>query len=238
MRIAICDDEKEQRSIIKTLLNQSRHFAPNMEICEFASGEELIHSISREKEWYDIIFLDIAMGGMNGIETARTIRKYRSEAIIIFITGIVDYVLQAFEVKAFRYLIKPVSEIKFDKEFKNAVNEGNMANEKNYLIHSNQRIIRLKLSELIYIESNLRKITVYATNDTYTFYGKFADQENRLSKHGFMTINKGILVNLAHVKFVDKNNIYLKNGKELPLSRIRRKEIYDRFTHFMLENTI
>lgn len=238
MRIAICDDEKQQRMILQRLVKQSRFFLPQMEIVEFSSGEELIHSIVEEKMRYSIIFLDIAMGEINGIEAARKIRLTCKDTIIIFITGLMDYVLQAFEVKAFRYLIKPVSQVKFDKELNNALSEISGGKDKQYIINANERTINLSIDELYYIESNLRKITVYTQKECYTLYGKFEEQESKLSRHGFMTVHRGILVNLAHIKTIEKNMIYLKNGFSLPLSRNRRKDVYDAFTNYMLESAL
>lgn len=103
MTIAICDDEKIICSQVEKLVKNQE---PNCDIKLFDSGEELL----KEQGKFDIIFLDIQMDGINGIETARILRNKKEETILIFITGIKEYVFEAFDVSAFHYLLKPIEE--------------------------------------------------------------------------------------------------------------------------------
>lgn len=108
LKIAICDDEKSQLNSLKNILSIHLDLKGiDYKIYEFNSGESLIDSIT--KEHYDIIFSDIEMGNLDGIETARNIRLYNKKSIIIFVTAYADFVFQGYEVKAFNYILKPYS---------------------------------------------------------------------------------------------------------------------------------
>ena len=114
--MAVVDDEKAIREQICTLIEEQQ---PGSRIESYAAGEELLASGKR----FDIVFLDIQMEGMNGIEVARNLRKQQGDTILIFITGIKDYVFDALDLYAFQYLLKPIDEGKFAEVLERAVRE-------------------------------------------------------------------------------------------------------------------
>jgi len=116
MTIAICDDVEIICGQIEKLVKNQM---PNCDTKRFASGGRIL----KEKEKFDIIFLDIQMEGINGIEVARLLRNKKEDAVLIFITGIKEYVFEAFDVSAFHYLLKPIEEKKFIEVFARAVAE-------------------------------------------------------------------------------------------------------------------
>jgi len=118
MNIAVCDDEVRGRERILTLLEKEFSQA---QTCEFDSGMKLIESV---KEGYlpDIVLLDIAMEGMDGMETARRLKEL-ADAILIFVTGVKEQVFDAFDVGAFHYLMKPVDQDKMLDVLRRAVQE-------------------------------------------------------------------------------------------------------------------
>ena len=118
MRIAICDDEARGRERIQTLLEKE---FDQVQTREFASGTKLLAAV-REGYQPDILLLDIAMEGMNGMETARQI-KALSDVILIFVTGVKEQVFQAFDVGAFHYLVKPVEEERLKEVLNRAIQE-------------------------------------------------------------------------------------------------------------------
>ena len=106
MDIAVVDDEKAIREHICGLVEERQ---PESRIEAYATGEELLASGKR----FDIVFLDIQMEGMNGIEAARSLREKQGDTVLVFITGIKDYVFDAFDLYAFQYLLKPIDERKY-----------------------------------------------------------------------------------------------------------------------------
>lgn len=116
MRIAICDDEPEVRNDIERKI---RLLYPEMELLLYEDGQELLST----EALFDIIFLDIRMEGMNGMEAARALRAAGSDAVIIFVTALEEYVYEAFDVGAFHYLVKPLDRGKFYEVLSKAVTE-------------------------------------------------------------------------------------------------------------------
>ncbi len=116
MNIAVVDDEEIIRQQIHGFIKKQK---PEFYISDFATGEELLAA----KADFDIIFLDIQMEGMGGIEAARSLRKKNMDAVLVFITGMKEYVFEAFDVSAFHYLLKPIGEKKFMEVLGRAVDE-------------------------------------------------------------------------------------------------------------------
>ena len=109
--IAICDDEK---IIIERIADLIKKQSVDCHIESFSAGSEMLAA----QKHFDMIFLDIKMEGINGIETARAVREYDRKAVIIFVTAIKEYVFEAFDVGAFHYLLKPIDEQKFAEVLK------------------------------------------------------------------------------------------------------------------------
>ena len=106
IKIAICEDEKEQQELLKSYIDQIFDgLSVKYELEIYNLGEELLDSYSKD---IDILLLDIQMGQINGMDTARKIRELDDKVEIIFITSLIEYVLEGYEVRAYRYLIKPI----------------------------------------------------------------------------------------------------------------------------------
>ncbi|MGN0345875.1 MAG: LytR/AlgR family response regulator transcription factor, partial [Lachnospiraceae bacterium] len=126
MEIAVVDDEKTIRGHISALIEEQQ---PGSCIEAYATGEELLASGKR----FDIVFLDIQMEGMNGIEAARSLRERQGDTVLIFITGIKEYVFDALDLYAFQYLLKPIDEDKFAEVLERAVREAGRKKERRVL---------------------------------------------------------------------------------------------------------
>ena len=235
IRIAICDDEQNIRNYLITLLKK-----PDMEfdidIAEYASAEGYI---SDDKE-YDILFLDIELNGKdnkkNGMELARVIRKgNKKQPVIIFVTGYEKYVYDAFDVSAFHYLIKPISEDKFTEVYKKAVSKVlSQRNHRRQMIivpyHNGSKSITIK--EVYYAESQNHKIILHTYSGTIEYYAKMEDLENKL-KNSFFRIHRGYLINLEHVEEYNKSEVTLSNGESLLISKYKYTEFVKAYLRFI-----
>lgn len=132
MNIAVVDDEKVIWEHIREMIENQK---PDCDVACFSSGEELLAAAKP----FDIMFLDIQMDGMNGIEAAREVRERNADTVLIFITGIKEYVFEALDIYAFHYLLKPVTEQKFMEVFEQALEEARlrkMRPKKQLFIHT------------------------------------------------------------------------------------------------------
>ncbi len=181
MNIAVVDDEEAIREQIGGFIKKRN---PDFDISSFATGEGLL---AAGKD-FDIIFLDIQMEGMGGIEAARTLRQSGVDAVVIFITGIREYVFEAFDVSAFHYLLKPIEEQKFMEVLGRAAEEAGKRKgqrEKQIFIRAKNQGYTLNLNSILYIESRGKKVEIKLESDgKAAFSGKTVSIEAASSLKG------------------------------------------------------
>ena len=144
MDIAVVDDEKEIREYLCGLIRKQK---PKSRVKSYAAGEELLAAGER----FDIVFMDVKMDGMNGIEAARSLRERQEETVLIFITGIKEYVFDALDLYAFQYLLKPVDEKKFEEVLDRAEKEAGRKKERRE-IFIKAKNLTLAEADILYIE--------------------------------------------------------------------------------------
>ena len=211
MHVMICDDEKTIREQMKSLIKREDATAV---IHEVASGEELLQSTQM-----DILFLDIQMEGMNGLETAKSLRRAGWTMPVIFITGVKDYVFDAFEVEALGYLLKPIDEDKFLQVYRRAVAKIEKENSEEPLLFSTQKMTySIKPSQIFYVENDRKKVNLYTTDGVIDLYASMQEMEKKLGE-GFFRCHRGFLVNLAHIAGYNGDSIRVDNGDTVYLAR-------------------
>ncbi len=216
LKIAICDDEERICQYLQDVILRLLHVRADC----YTSGEALLES----GEDYDIFLIDICFsrnggaGQMDGMETARKIRMH-SNAILIFITAIRDYVYEAYDVEAFHYLLKPIQEDKLcDVLKKAAAKVGQKQAAFPLLIKVNGKSIQVPVGDIFYGESDGRKIILHTKNGIYTYYEKMELLEQKLGE-GFFRSHRGYLVNLQEVSKYDRMSITLKCGDTVFLAK-------------------
>jgi len=217
MKIAVCDDDKKVREQMSSMIKRQ---APDFDICQYASGENMISAGID----HDIYFLDIEMGDISGIELAKRIRKVQENSekrsIIIFVTAFREYMEDAFDVNAFHYLVKPIKEKKFAEVFQRAVKEvvtGDERREKYILVKDGESKRKLLLREIQYIESSDRKVVFHMDNGLTETYARMYDLENELGDSFFRT-HRCYIVNLEKVTAYSANSIQVLNGDSIMLA--------------------
>ncbi|MCI9100459.1 MAG: response regulator transcription factor [Lachnospiraceae bacterium] len=212
MYIAVVDDEKVIREDICELIEKQR---PESSVEAFSTGEELLASEGR----FDIVFLDIQMDGMNGIEAARSLRKRQEETVLIFITGIKEYVFDALDLYAFQYLLKPLNEKKFVEVLDRAVKEAGRKKEKRGLFIK-ARNLTLDQTDILYIESRGKKVEIHTARDkeSIEIYASMEELEGQLGE-GFYRCHRAYIVNMAHITEYGSDSILLTNGDKVYLAK-------------------
>ena len=234
IKIAICDDEANIRAYLSSLIQAQD--CP-CEIAEYASAGDCLAD-NRE---IDLLFLDIELttdrSGLDGMALARKIREQVTEIqpVIIFVTGYERYVFDAFDVRAFQYLLKPVDEEKFAQVFARAVAQIGTTKEKLGRVLTLQSANTSKtvpLDSIYYIESNNHKVELHLKNGEFACYAKIGDLELELQDQ-FFRIHKGYLVNLSYVAGYSKRSLTLTNGEELLLSKYKYQDFVKAYLHFL-----
>lgn len=220
LSIVICDDEFLHRSILKefliTLLDEE---LLEYDLIEYSSGEDLIRDYNK----VDLLFLDIRMSELSGMDVARKVREFDSNVEIIFTTSVEQYVFEAYEVKAYRYLVKPIEYEKFKKEVKICISDY-LAKNGMISINSNKATIKIPIGEILYAEVMKKEVTIYTESKVYTIETSMKRVENKLSNYGFFRCHHSYLVNLNKVNEMRDKSIFI-NDNEIPVSRMRYKSL-------------
>ena len=194
MDIAVVDDEKAIREHICGLVEEQK---PESRIEAYVTGEELLASGKR----FDIVFLDIQMEGMNGIEAARSLREKNAnlgveDTVLVFITGIKEYVFDALDLYAFQYLLKPIDEGKFAEVLERAVREAARKKERRVLFIKS-RNLTLDQSDILYIESRAKKVEIHTAGaaQAIEIYAAMDELEGQLGEN-FYRCHRAYIVNM------------------------------------------
>jgi len=225
LRIAVCDDEN---IIAQQIEDMIRKFLPECNISKYLSGNDLLESCLK----FDIIFLDIQMENMNGMETAREIRRCEEDTVIIFITGIKEYVFEAFDVSAFHYLLKPVNEEKLKEVVCRASKSIKKTEKQQIFIKTRDKSIALDINDILFMENEMRKIAVHTKIEIIRFYGVMSKLEEKVGNN-FYRCHRGYLVNMTYIAEYDNENIYLTNGDKVYLAREKYQDFVKHYMRFL-----
>lgn len=229
LEVVCCDDEKEMRkALIRLIEPEFQLLGVDYQLSEFASGEELLSS--NRLETVDLLFLDIEMKNLDGIETAKQLRKVNQHAVIIFITAFADFVFQGYEVQALNYLLKPYSKEKILEVLHKALEELERTQPKYFLIEQKSGSTRVPLKDICYFMSDRRLLTVITTQGSYAFYGKLSELE---LPECFLRIHNRYIVNLNYVEQVESASLSC-NQAQLPISRKYRQSFMVHFAKTLL----
>ncbi len=229
MRFILQGNCGKLREILMQYLEE-RHI--DFEIELFSSGREFVE-LGVEMLQYQIIFLDINMKQMDGIETAKNVRAYTEESFVVFVTAYIDYSLEGYQVGASRYILKN------NLNFREQIYECMDAITKKMKCFLTRKIFRfqegekkIRIENILYIESKLHKLEFNILEHglaTYTMYGTLNELENELEEYPFLRIHQSFLVNLKYIKCVTGYKVVLSNGQELTVPRARYKTVKDTF---------
>ena len=186
----------------------------------FLSGEKLLN----DEGQIDILFLDIQMKGMDGLETARKLRAGQFRGFLIFITVLKEMVFQSFEVQAYDYLVKPVEEKQFEKTMERLFASMQNAGEDSLLVQKGYEGRIIREDEIVFCEVIDRKIYLnLASGEVVNYYERIENLETKLGSH-FFRCHRSYLINLKHLKGYKNGTACMDNGKEVPVSRLRSRE--------------
>ena len=212
MNIAVVDDEKV---IMEQISGLVRKQMPDCYLESYATGEGLLEAVKR----FDIVFLDIQMDGMDGIETARSLRKKQDDIVLIFVTGNREYVFDALDLYAFHYLLKPVDENKFREVLERAAGEVEKKKEKRGLFIK-KRNLMLDQADILYIESRAKKVEIHTdgSKDIIEIYATMEELEGQLGED-FYRCHRAYIVNMTHITEYDNDSITITNGDKIYLTK-------------------
>ncbi len=232
LRIGICDDVSDARMALRSALERTmeRRCAEGR-FFEFSAGSRLVRWMESHAGELDLIFLDLEMDELNGLETARRLRAMDEGLQLVFVTGHADYVFDGYSVGALGYLMKPVKPEQLSGVLDRCMEA--LYRERCFLCRSGDTIYRIPRRNILYFYSDRRRVVCVTPGRNYTFYGKL-DQVERDVGEGFVRIHQRYLVRAAAVDRMEGSEIWV-GETALPVSRACRQTALADLTRAMLE---
>lgn len=230
IRIALVEDEAEVRAQLQGYVQRhTRQYGTEFAVTEFADGMELLDDY---RPVYDILFLDVEMKHLDGMETARRIRELDPEVMLVFITNMAQYAIKGYAVGALDYVLKPVPYFAFSQQLQK-VEEQLRRRTRHYLaVPVEGGLRRLDTSRIYYIESEGHRVHFYTEEGDFAAPGALKALEEKLADRPFARCNSGYLVNLAQVQAVQQNTVEV-GPYELQVSRPKRKSFLAALTDYI-----
>ena len=214
-RIAICDDRQEDREYVRQLTARwAQQRGNQVEMTEFCSAEQFLFSCPQPD--FDLLLLDLEMGEMDGVSLAKQVRRTNELMQIVFITGYSDYITEGYEVAALHYLMKPVKEEKLFAVL-DRVMERLHKNTKVLTLETSEEMVRVPLYQVSALEVQRNYVTVHARQD-YTVKKSLSELMEQLDER-FFRVGRSAVVNLNDISRVTRSDIYLTDGRSIPLPR-------------------
>ena len=221
IRIAIVEDEQAASDTLKNYILRygSENSLPFL-ITQFPNAIGFLDQYSAE---FDIVFMDIQMPYMNGMDAAHRLRVLDQKVILIFTTSLTQYAIEGYEVDALSYLVKPINYYEFAMKLGKAVRKVPFINSANIVLKTKSGDIRLPQADIRYVEISGHWVVYHTLGGDYSQYSSLAKVEEELSSPSFARCNSCYLVNLPYVQSTSGFSCILDNGTELKISQPKKK---------------
>ncbi|OON91242.1 MAG: hypothetical protein ATN34_05205 [Epulopiscium sp. Nele67-Bin002] len=232
MRLAICDDNQQHIELLNKFLTELQfEYNEDFEIYTFSSGEALCDSFKTNK--YDLIFLDISMTGMDGIETARTLRLMKIKSLIIFVSSITDRMRELLGPQVVGFIDKPPKFEELKRNFQIA--RENLEEQKGgifkFTIQNTQKFVYL--TDIRYFEKERHQIKLATADETHCFTASLKSIWAEVSAYDvFIKPSRSFIVNLEYVQWNDKNCLKV-DGIDIPIGRKFQEETLNKYQRFL-----
>lgn len=228
VNVAICDDNIIFANKLESMLIKiSKQECIAIDTDVFTNGRELLDCVNSNEVGFDLIFLDIEMKEINGLETARQLRKIDEFVLLIYVTCHESYAIEAYDVNPFQFMVKPIDLDKLRNYFIKAY-ERIIRYPEYYPFEYKKRKYRVSINDIMYFQSNRRIISIYMANgEVLQYYDKMGNVETKLKqgKIDFWRIHQSCLVNSYYIYSVSYDRVELKNHRSLFISEDRQKTI-------------
>ena len=232
LMIAVCDDDPSDNSKICNMIEsylQNKQI--NGKIVAYDNAEKLNFAIESKKINFDIIFLDIIMGDMDGMTCARMIRRQDKLVNIVFLTSFTDYVYEGYEVNAVAYLLKPLHGQKVIAVLENIIAQIDELGKESIAISSGGVIRRILIKDILYLESqkNIVEIILAQTGERLTMYTTLDEFEQLYQSKMWIRHHKSFIANYMYIEQYTSDKFVLRGGNVIPISRTYKNKAKECF---------
>lgn len=231
-KIAIVEDDAACSDVLKEMLKRyEKDKSFQFDISLFRTIEDFLVNY---KNFYDIVFMDILLPGMNGMDGARKLREIDSVVTLIFITSMTQFAVQGYEVSALDYLIKPVSYKNFSIKLDRALAIMEKRTDKRVVVYRKEEMNSMSVNDILYVEVRGHHLTFHKTDgNDVDVCGSLAELAEKLQDCGFSRCNSCYLVNMKYITKINALTVTMIDGSELQISRRKKKSFTDEVTIYM-----
>lgn len=235
--IAVCDDNAIfAEQLNQWILEYGRETRTEMATEVYSSAEELLREME-EGRAFELMFLDIEMKGMNGINLGLRLRELSCQALLVYVSGYDQYLRQLFETEPFRFLSKPLERALLYEVLEKAVERIGKGRKETYRFRFGRNIVNLLCRDIVYLESRQRKVIVHSVHGEYEFYHKLDEVQRELEAISgrFVRIHKAYLVNMEQVEAFQYDKLALRDKTILNISESNRAKVRSKFWDYLKE---
>ena len=231
VKVAVVEDEKESAARIKDFIYkfESEH-DEKVEVRWFPDGLTFIDEYVVNE--YDVVFMDIDMPYLNGIETAKELRKRDPLVALIFVSIMVQYAIEGYSVEAMDFIVKPIQYLKFSMKLEKAINYSKKNKKAVFKFSDDDGVLRyIAAHEIYYVESFNHYVIYHTVKGEFKRLMTMSKADEQLCEFGFLRCDISYIVNPAYVTALGKDYLMISENK-IPVSRNRKKEFIRKFTSY------
>ena len=230
MKLAVVDDEKKMTELLSDYISRfAEEKQMPVQVSVFHHPNDFLTKYTKD---YDLVLMDIEMPGLNGIETARELRKMDARVVLMFITHMAQYAINGYEVEAVDFIVKPVSYPDFAMKLAKALRYVKRNEEKRLVLNTPDSVVHISLGDIYYVEVIRHYLVYHTVSGNYTVRGVLKEMDELLAEYHFVRSNHCYLVNLKYVESITGNLVKVA-GDELQISRNKKTEFMMAFTRYV-----
>jgi DNA-binding LytR/AlgR family response regulator len=230
IRIAIVEDEPTERDRIKVYLEEiAQEDQTQFDIEQYSSGMAFV---MRGMKDYDLVLMDIDMPNLNGIETAKALRKVDQSATLIFVTNMAQYAISGYEVNAIDFILKPVNRYSFAIKIKRAISRTAKKNDNAIQIKMDGTIFLVHMYQIMYLEVDGHYVIFHTTQGDYKEYTTLKLAQKRINSSHFVQCNQSFLINMKYIESVSRESVTV-GGTIIYISRKMKTEFMNAVLDFL-----
>lgn len=234
-KVAVVEDDKKSSALLASFID--RYAKENGAIIQTETFENGVLFLEKYTPDFDVVFMDIEMPALNGMDTAKELRSIDEYVVLIFVTNMAQYAINGYEVGALDFVLKPVSYFSFSLKIKKALSYSLRQKDDGICLETIEGPVKLRTADIYYLETEKHYIIIHTSNGDYKMRASMTETEDLFKNKSFARCNTSYLVNLSYVSKIKKDTVFV-GEEELPVSRARKTPFLNALTRYTGGNKI